>query len=302
MAIPLCVTFVESKLPAWALSSIKKGRQTTVEITVTPTIAGKWLELNTHNRPLKYGLIARMEQDIIRGEWKFTHQGIAFSPASVLLDGQNRLWAILNSSGRVRMLVTFNEPMSHQKYVDRGAARNPLDVLRLNGLDWIKTNKEAGIVNRISGPKLKCKIPEAVMCEIAVKLKDGILFCVRPGIRDQQLLVVLVRAYYSKGTDINRLDNFITVLQSGVTETARDVMAIKLRDLIMSKDVDNKFVFYEKCQMALHLFLAGKSKKYLKASSKELFPISIDTLTRRLSNQAARLRLKAKREVQNASS
>ena len=36
-------------------------------------------------------------RDMKAGHWRLTHQGIAFDPAGVLIDGQHRLWAIVES-------------------------------------------------------------------------------------------------------------------------------------------------------------------------------------------------------------
>lgn len=75
-------------------------------IDVTPEQAKKWLANNTQNRALNRKRVAALATEMREGRWKLTHQGIAFGPTGVLLDGQHRLAAIVASGVAVKMLVT----------------------------------------------------------------------------------------------------------------------------------------------------------------------------------------------------
>lgn len=58
---------------------------------VTPSIAREWLSKNNNNRKLRPNVVADLLTAYGRGEWKTTHQGIAFAKSGRLLDGQHRL-------------------------------------------------------------------------------------------------------------------------------------------------------------------------------------------------------------------
>lgn len=63
----------------------------TVLMNVTPAQARTWLKHNTKNRKLRPGFVEELHMAYARGEWKTTHQGIAFAKSGQLLDGQHRL-------------------------------------------------------------------------------------------------------------------------------------------------------------------------------------------------------------------
>jgi hypothetical protein len=105
---------------------------TTVE-TITPTIAKQYLLKNhPNNRPVRSNRIYQWVDDIKKGRWILTHQGIAFDREGFLVDGQHRLTAIVSADMAVPMMVTRNVDSEVFKYVDQGAMRTAADVLRLS--------------------------------------------------------------------------------------------------------------------------------------------------------------------------
>lgn len=63
----------------------------TVLMNVTPAQARTWLKHNTKNRKLRPNFVEELHLAYSHGEWKTTHQGIAFGKSGLLLDGQHRL-------------------------------------------------------------------------------------------------------------------------------------------------------------------------------------------------------------------
>ena len=61
---------------------------------VTPALAREWLKFNTNNRNPRLRHVESLRSAFLRGEYRFSHQGIAFSVDGDLLDGQHRLMAI----------------------------------------------------------------------------------------------------------------------------------------------------------------------------------------------------------------
>jgi len=63
----------------------------------------------------------------LRGEWIVTHQGIAFDENGLLVDGQHRLLAIIDSGRAVDCMVTRNLSTSVFSVTDGGIARSLKD-------------------------------------------------------------------------------------------------------------------------------------------------------------------------------
>ena len=127
------------------------SRMTSEVVLVTPAMAEKWLEANTHNRPVSDSLVERYAADMEAGDWKLTHQGIAFDESGTLADGQHRLWAIYKSQQQVSMMVSRNVPADALGNIDGHRVRSVADNLGL--IDGVKEARfiasRASIVSQI---------------------------------------------------------------------------------------------------------------------------------------------------------
>ncbi|MET8554828.1 hypothetical protein ABZV64_07630 [Streptomyces sp. NPDC004959] len=106
--------------------------QSDVEV-ITPELARDWLLLNTQNRPLSKAFVQQIAQQIERGEWQLTHQGIAFDEDGALIDGQHRLAAIVKANVPVQCVVTRGVAKSAFTVMDTGRKRSGRDALALAG-------------------------------------------------------------------------------------------------------------------------------------------------------------------------
>lgn len=106
--------------------------ETTV-LNVTPLMARQWLETNTINRPLRKGVVEGYKTAFMRGEYRLTHQGIAFATTGELLDGQHRLSAIaeMPDDFTIPIMVTRGMPPESNKGIDQGLKRTHADVLAI---------------------------------------------------------------------------------------------------------------------------------------------------------------------------
>jgi hypothetical protein len=95
---------------------------------INPTQAEQYLLLNKTNRPLKPTKITEWAEEMKKGKWQETHQGIAFDWDGNLIDGQNRLTAIIESKTTQRMLVTYNLDPGSFTVIDDGIARSGSDL------------------------------------------------------------------------------------------------------------------------------------------------------------------------------
>ena len=109
--------------------------QSAVEL-ITPELAREWLQLNTRNRPLSKAFVQQLAQQIERGEWQLTHQGIAFDEHGMLIDGQHRLAAIAKTGIAVECVVTRGVPSTAFTVMDTGRKRSGRDALALAGEEY----------------------------------------------------------------------------------------------------------------------------------------------------------------------
>ena len=98
----------------------------TTYLYVTPNLASKWLEGNACNRRLNQQHAERMAQAMRDGCWKTTHQGIAFDTNGTLVDGQHRLWAIVQSGCTVKLPVTTWRTPTQPRHHRRGSRFGPM--------------------------------------------------------------------------------------------------------------------------------------------------------------------------------
>ena len=129
---------------------------------ITPTRAAKYLEGNTHNRPLKESLVRRLAHALRAGHWRQTHQGIAFGLNGKLLDGQHRLTAIARTGIPARIMVTRGLDEGVFEAIDTGAARTAGDHFALLG--YTNTNILAAALalehrNKINAGDMSRKVP-----------------------------------------------------------------------------------------------------------------------------------------------
>lgn len=102
-------------------------------VDVTPDLAEKWLGQNNHNRNLRDRAVAAYARDMKAGNWAENGESIKFAKDGTLLDGQHRLWAVVDSGVTVRMLVVTGLEGSDQETMDAGRKRSLSDALHLRG-------------------------------------------------------------------------------------------------------------------------------------------------------------------------
>ena len=104
------------------------------EEIITPELAKAYLGLNTKNRRKRDRRIESYARDMRAGSWVMTGEAIKFAPSGRLLDGQNRLSAVIEAGIPVRMSVLRNVPESAMPLMDAGIIRNRADAVYLEGL------------------------------------------------------------------------------------------------------------------------------------------------------------------------
>lgn len=99
---------------------------------ITPEIASQLLEMNFSNRRLKESVINAYSNEMKKGEWKMTGEGIKVSKTNRLLDGQHRLHAVVKSGVSVDMLIISDLDEDIFNVLDTGSVRSAGDVLSID--------------------------------------------------------------------------------------------------------------------------------------------------------------------------
>jgi hypothetical protein len=264
----------------------KPGKmRTTIEL-ITPALAAEYLKLNTKNRrhrPWKSDQFARI---IVAGDWKVTHQGIAFGTDNSLKDGQHRLHGIVKAGIAVHVMVTRNMPDEAMIAIDQGTLRSLEDVLGALDLGFDVTRQDvavaramiAGLNDKVrltrTGPDIKrflIRHHEAVKFAVAVATNSVAKHsCIRAPI---------ARAWYS--ADRARLARFAECLGNGIVEGRADAAATMLhtffqRERLTFSGFAGRVRLYCKAEAALRAFLERKPIRALREVEAEVFPIPDD--------------------------
>ncbi len=99
---------------------------------ITPAKAQKYLEKNPRNRMLKPAHLSTLEAEMRRG-WRVNGESIKFTSDNVLLDGQHRLTACVNTGVTFSTLVVRGLSFQDQDTIDTGRRRQGGDVLAIHG-------------------------------------------------------------------------------------------------------------------------------------------------------------------------
>ena len=114
---------------------------------ITPERALELLELNTLNRPLDQRHIERIATQIKTGKWQFNGDTIKISGDGNIVDGQHRLWAIVEAKKPVETLVVHDVPREAFATIDTiSKPRGGADILALNGVKGYRQITAAALV------------------------------------------------------------------------------------------------------------------------------------------------------------
>jgi hypothetical protein len=121
--------------PTPTLKVVKNVNKREVKVEMLgPPRAMELLQLNTLNRPLSDPHVRRIADQIKRSLWKFNGDTIKISTDGEIVDGQHRLWAIIESGVSVETVVVYDVPRDAFATVDTlRKPRNGADILALNG-------------------------------------------------------------------------------------------------------------------------------------------------------------------------
>lgn len=130
--------------------------------SISPSMAKAYLRQNIEtNRKPKESKINGYARDMAAGDWKLTGEAIKFANTGELIDGQNRLSAIVQSGATITMLVVRNVESEAMSVIDSGAPRSVADALTILGLTETNSAKDLVAVARIHRAWSAGELPHA---------------------------------------------------------------------------------------------------------------------------------------------
>jgi len=106
------------------------------KVVITPEDAAQLLDANGSNRPLNEAHVKRIARQILDGKWRFNGDTIKISSTNDILDGQHRLWAIMEAKIPVETIVVRGiEPDAFATIDTLRKPRSGSDVLALLGVN-----------------------------------------------------------------------------------------------------------------------------------------------------------------------
>ena len=105
----------------------------TKTLDITPDMAAQMLERNTMNRNISQLNVTRYANDMASGAWEQNGETIKIAEDGTILDGQHRLWAIIESGVTVTMIVVYNVRKEAVGSIDSGVTRLFHHLLKIKG-------------------------------------------------------------------------------------------------------------------------------------------------------------------------
>ena len=116
---------------------------------ITPDEAMKMLEKNQLNRKLSTRLVTKYSQAMRDGEWLFDGSPIRLDDKGNLLDGQHRLWAVIESELPQTFLVVEGVEEITMAVMDTGKSRSFADILSMHYRDLTSVTHTSSTVTAI---------------------------------------------------------------------------------------------------------------------------------------------------------
>lgn len=255
-------------------------------LTITPELARKMLTYNTHNRLVRPRVVEKLAADITEGRYSYNGTTVKFSVEGVLLDGQHRLHAVIESGIAVPCLVVWNLPSEAQETTDKGGKRWLQHILRRRGeknvtalaaaINWLHRYEVDSMKRRDIGTFPTIRRALALLEE-------------NPGLRDHHPLAGRIYAslqtsdglltffsYTFYGIDEEAAEDFLTSLESGANLAADSpilVLRQSLERLRMTTDSRKRekeaFLIAE----AWSAYRSGRKPKALRWHPTKPFPV-----------------------------
>lgn len=265
-----------------------------VGVKMSPELAEQMLKkLHPNYRSAKMGKVASFAADMETDRWRLTHQGIAVDENGYVVDGANRLRAVVKSGKTVEMVVCYGLPVASNIVLDTGLARTAYDASCIHGMR-IPNGKYVSVARSMfSGFSIKrtaWSVQEVL--DIMYTYQKGLNFSFKvlnknlKNVTVAGVRAVVARAYYKSQSKnkVLRLAKFAEYLYSGLPESpTKEGSVVILRNWLLSdvatwtnrgkRGANPRTMIYPFTEFALHAFLNEQAITKLERPEEELFPI-----------------------------
>ena len=251
---------------------------------ITPSMAERWLEANENNRRINWNHVSQLARDMKAGRFACTHQGIAFNTEGHLIDGQHRLWAIVDAEVPVRMRVFFNEPPDNMVLIDGHSRRTAADRMTMgHTLGSVRVDELATLRAMMGGIAMATAhrtVHEEM--ELLEKHRTAVRFaheylpnCRTAGIVNCMTRAVVARAWYCV-SEHWLLSRFCEVFRTGLSSGERERPIVLLRNQLIEirrhkATRETRQRQYALTSRALLAYVDDEMLNVLRAPSYELF-------------------------------
>lgn len=253
---------------------------------IDPKTAEAYLEHNKINRPLRKGGVEKFATDMKNGDWGLTHQAIAFDEQGNILDGQHRLWAIVESGCTIEMPVARGLDPSARDFIDQGIPRTVVDVAKLRDPKSLVTQFWGAAARRMMiGTRTHVVYTRQEVLNFMETHEKALSFAITDALQGKRVFrvtpaaipAVMARAAYHEDKD--RIREFGSIMLGTMPKGDEDSGAHVLRGWLLAgapnraKAMAKDMEAYCKAQRALQGFLAGEKLRSVYAKTEEIWPL-----------------------------
>lgn len=254
----------------------------TIQMTVTPEMAKKWLqESNKKNRNISLRRVEAYASDMKDGNWGLTHQGIAFYTDGQLADGQHRLSAVIKAKVNIVTLVTLGLPRELGIGIDHVRPRSASDAISIaNESSWI-TKDATALANIIADfSSAKTVVSPNQTLQICNKLENEFKFVLdlfkqhKKSVSQAPVKCAFVSAYAFVNHD--KLKRFSQILYSGIPKSESEEVIIYARDKILTDTCSawaGRVNRVKLIQRAINAYDNNEKLKFLRVPNSFIYPI-----------------------------
>lgn len=246
----------------------------TVKKFVTPKDAKGWLKNQHDNRHISHDLVRKYADTMLAGDWRDTHQGIAFDAKGKLCDGAHRLMALSSLEGKLSgIFLRVTRGLSEEaiEVVDSGRGRSFADRLLINSKKYKAQYVHARVMvaNTLlagRGNKTDQQIHK-VVDQTSVAF-DAIMAVPRASKKLRG--AVLAAMVYAYPTAPTKVEEFARLLAEGAglsKDTPAHVARMHLIENAMLGSRSAREVQFRRTLAALEAHLAGRPMKILRDST-----------------------------------
>ncbi len=102
---------------------------------VSPQMAEELLATTEHNRSVSHNRVLTFANLMRTKRWQMNGETIIVSETGKLLDGQHRMFAVIEYGASVQMLIATGAPDNSFETIDTGRARTAGDILGMEGIN-----------------------------------------------------------------------------------------------------------------------------------------------------------------------